>query len=675
MKSFVPLVHTDPAAPVAVGEAGARTAGELMRDARAVARRLPAAAPGSEVLVVCGDRYHLAVTTLAAWLRGHAVALPPNAQPAAVRELAGRPSVVALLHDSDLTDAQDVREWLDGHVLEDMTDPTWPEALAAERRLAVVYTSGSTGDHQPCAKTAAQLLGEAQALAATFALQAGEVALATVPPYHLYGLLFGILAPLAAGAAFARETPLHAETVARAARQVGATVLVSTPAHLRGLTVLERGDLPPLSRVFSSGAPLPRATADELLARLGLQVTEVYGSSETGGIGWRRHEHVLGDMSTEPAWTPLPGVTVEVAGEGRLLLRSPFLAPDAPVPYPCEDRVEVDARGGFHLRGRLDGVVKIAGKRVAVAEVEQRLLALPAVADAAVVAVESPGARGHELVAAVVPREAGREAGELVAELRRALLPWFDPVVVPRRIKLVPALPREPSGKLTRRKLHALLGLAVEADSPASEAASGGRAEAQAGAAAGDSRDMSAGTDGAAAGAAAAASGSRDMSVRTGHEAQASSGSRAMSAGTGSERDGARAGAPSNMSEGAAAGGGATAFALGGHVRRDEGGVSVHEVEVGVPVDLAFFRGHFDALPVLPGVAQLTALVVPQVAALRPELGPLRRAARLKFTRPVAPGDALVLRLEVRGTSVRFSLARAGEVVTAGALEYEARGG
>ncbi|MCY1007016.1 AMP-binding protein [Nannocystis pusilla] len=638
MKSFVPLVHTDPAALVAVGEAGARTAGELMRDARAVAARLPGPAPGSEVLVVCGDRYHLAVTTLAAWLRGHAVALPPNAQPAAVRELAGRPSVVALLHDSDLADAQDVREWLEGHVLRDMADPTWPEALAADRRLAVVYTSGSTGDHQPCAKTAAQLLGEAQALAATFALRAGEVALATVPPYHLYGLLFGILAPLAAGAAFARETPLHAETVARAARQVEATVLVSTPAHLRGLTVLTRGDLPPLSRVFSSGAPLPRATADELLTLLGLQVTEVYGSSETGGIGWRRHEDVLKDMSPEPAWTPLPGVTVEVAAEGRLLLRSPFLAPDAPVPYPCEDRVEVDARGGFHLRGRLDGVVKIAGKRVAVAEVEQRLLALAAVADAAVVAVESPGARGHELVAAVVAREAGRDAGELVAELRRALLPWFDPVVVPRRIKVVPALPREPSGKLTRRKLHALLGLAGEEES-----------------APGGPRDMSVSSASDAPSAGAGLGGSRDMSAGAGGPGAPVSGPRDMSAGT--------------------EGPGASAFALRGHTRRDEGGAAVHEVEVGVPVDLAFFRGHFDALPVLPGVAQLTALVVPQVAALRPELGPLRRAARLKFTRPIAPGDALVLRLEVRGTQVRFSLARAGEVVTAGALEYEARGG
>lgn len=582
MRSFVPLVHTDPAAPVAVGEAGSRSAGELMRDARAIAARLPPSRPGSEVLVVCGDRYHLAAAALGAWLRGHAVALPPNAQPAAVRELAARPHVVGLLHDSELDDAADVRDWLKGHVPGDMADPTWPEALAADRRLAVVYTSGSTGDHQPCAKTAGQLLGEAQALAATFALTAAEVALATVPPYHLYGLLFGVLAPLAAGAAFSRETPLHAETVAAAARRVGATVLVSTPAHLRGLTVLQPGDLPPLSRVFSSGAPLPRATAVELLERLDLAVTEVYGSSETGGIGWRRHERGLTDMSPETAWTPLPGVAVEAASDGRLLLRSPFAPPDAPSPYPCEDRVELDAQGGFHLRGRLDGVVKIAGKRVAVAEVEQRLLALAAVADAAVVAVETPGARGHELVAAVVARDPAREPGELVAELRRGLLPWFDPVVVPRRIKLVPALPREPSGKLTRRKLHALLGLA-----PAGEAA----------------------------------------------------------------------------------------FELRGMARRDEGEVAIHEIEVGVPAELVFFRGHFDGAPVLPAVAQVAALVVPQLATLRPELGRLRRAARLKFTRPIAPGDSLLLRLEIRGTSVRFSLARAGEVVTAGALEYEARGG
>ena len=136
MTGLVPVVHARADAPVAVGEPGPRTAGELLRDARAVASRLPAATPGSEVLVVCGDRYHVAVAALAAWLKGHAVALPPNAQPEAVRSLAARPGVVALLHDAGFGDAHDIRPWLEGQGPPDMSAVTWPEALAADRPVA-----------------------------------------------------------------------------------------------------------------------------------------------------------------------------------------------------------------------------------------------------------------------------------------------------------------------------------------------------------------------------------------------------------------------------------------------------------------------------------------------------------------------------------------------------------
>jgi acyl-coenzyme A synthetase/AMP-(fatty) acid ligase/3-hydroxymyristoyl/3-hydroxydecanoyl-(acyl carrier protein) dehydratase len=578
MTSFVPLRHARADAPVAVGDAGGRTAGELLRDARAVAARLPAPSPGSEVLVICGDRYHVAVAALGAWLKGHAVALPPSAAPEAVRSLAARPQVATLLHDAGFADAHDLRPWLAGQG--PAADVTWPEGLPAGRPVATVYTSGSTGEHQPCAKTAGQLLGEARALASTFGLGASDVVLATVPPHHLYGLLFSVLAPLAAGAAFCRETPLHAETVTATARRIGATALVSVPAHLRSLAALEPGALPAFSRVFSSGAPLPRETALDMLRRHGLPPVEVFGSSETGGIGWRQIGQDATDMSPESAWTPLPGVRVAAAGDGRLLLESPFLPPEAPRPYPGDDRVEL-ADGGFYLRGRLDGVVKIAGKRVAVAEVERRLLAIAGVADAAVVATESPGPRGHELVAAVVPRDAERDHAAIVAEVRQGLLQWFDPVVLPRRIRVVPALPREASGKLPRRKLLPLLGLGDVADGPR-----------------------------------------LDFAV-----------------------------AP---------------------VRTTEGEAVVHELAVTVPVDLEYFRGHFEGRPILPAVAQLAALVIPQVAALHPELAAPRRAVRMKFARTVGPGDALILRLEVRAGKVRFTLARAGEVVTSGALEYEA---
>ena len=106
-----PVAH-DAGQAVAFGVAGVKTGRDLVRDVLAVAARLPAPGPGSEVLVVCGDRYHVAVAALAAWQRGHAVALPPNAAPETVRALRRRGGVVALLHDTDTPDEFDVRAWL-----------------------------------------------------------------------------------------------------------------------------------------------------------------------------------------------------------------------------------------------------------------------------------------------------------------------------------------------------------------------------------------------------------------------------------------------------------------------------------------------------------------------------------------------------------------------------------
>ena len=124
------------------------------------------------------------------------------------------------------------------------------------------------------------------------ALTEDDLRLAAVPVafflHALAGLLFGVLVPLCAGASFIRETPLHTETVAAVARRFAADMLVSAPVHLRSLTLLSPGELPPLGRVFSSGAALPGETARLLGTRLGLWVTEIYGASETGGIAWRR---------------------------------------------------------------------------------------------------------------------------------------------------------------------------------------------------------------------------------------------------------------------------------------------------------------------------------------------------------------------------------------------------
>lgn len=100
---------------------------------------------------------------------------------------------------------------------------------------------------------------------------------------------------------------------------------------------------------------------------------------------------------------------------------------------------------------------------------------------------------------------------------------------------------------------------------------------------------------------------------------------------------------------------------------------------VGVPPDLLYFAGHFPGAPLLPGVAQLVALVLDRVHALWPELGEPTRLGRLKFKQPIAPGDALELTLErehgpAAAPRVHFRLERGGEVCTVGVMTFATAG-
>jgi 4-coumarate--CoA ligase (photoactive yellow protein activation family) len=443
----LPILTHAPGDLVAQGRAGDRTARDLLADAGRVARALGQHRRG-EVLLVCDDRYLFAAGLLGAWTAGHVVLLPPNGQPDVLAALAAEPRVRAFLDDRGAGD-------LDLRALADLPDgPPAAAALDPRQTIATLTTSGSTGPNQRCPKSAEQLLGEAAALARTFGVGPGSSFVSSVPPHHIYGLLFGVLLPLRAGGVFERETPLEAEAVANAARRCSATHFVSVPAHLH---VLARdGGLPPFERVFSSGAPLSPDTARALETRFRWSVVEVFGSSETGGIAWR--------PGAEGAWRPFPNVSVAAGPEECLLLDSPLLAEDAPRPVACPDRIALRADGTFELLGRRDGVVKVGGKRISLREVEERLLALAGVQDAAALAHRQGGARGEEIWAAVVA------PGWTVERVREALGRWLDPVALPRRIRVVPALPRDGSGKLPRSRLVALferrpvVGFDVEAE-------------------------------------------------------------------------------------------------------------------------------------------------------------------------------------------------------------------
>lgn len=325
----------------------------------------------------------------------------------------------------------------------------WP-SLDERATQLVVYTSGSTGEATAIGKCLAQLAREVEALQATFGARIeGAVVHGTVSHQHIYGLLFRVLWPLAAGRVIAPRLFFHEEI---AAALDAPALLVSSPAHLKRIpdTLDWRMARTQLRAVFSSGGALPEEAAAAARCVLGHAPIEVYGSSETGGIAWRERHHA------DAAWSPLPGVDWRIV-DGQLEVASPHLP--AGDWWRSADRVEADGAGGFHLLGRADRIVKVEERRVSLTALERQLTALPQVAEARVVLIDGPRA---ELAAVVVLREPAR--GPLQGDGRRALAQTLgqalaggqDAVTRPRRWRFVDALPMNAQGKTTDAALRAL---------------------------------------------------------------------------------------------------------------------------------------------------------------------------------------------------------------------------
>lgn len=427
------LARGDEEAPLLRTPGAVLTRGEAREKVSVLAAMLE---DDADRVLACESRASFVLAVLALWARGARAILPPNHRPATVAEIAG-------LTGAAVVDDAWVAAQLEVGAGRSFDGGRLREPLPVAQPLATVFTSGSTAAHRRIDKGATALLGEAAVLASTFGLRASDRVLAGVPPHHLYGLLFGVLVPLVAGASIVCEAPLHAEAVAAAIGRHAASVLVSTPAQLRAFDVLAPDSLTPLRRVFSSGAALPSDVASLARDRFARPVTEILGSTETGGVAWRVHDRV------DPPFRPLAGVSIHADGDGRMLVDSPFLPPDAPRPWPADDRIALGDDGFVHL-GRLDDVVKIAGRRVALGDVERRVRAIAGISDVAVLSLPAPDGRG-EMLALVV---AGAIATEVI---RTELARFFDAVVVPRKIVCVDRLPREDTGKLVRSRLLALL--------------------------------------------------------------------------------------------------------------------------------------------------------------------------------------------------------------------------
>ncbi|WP_210642510.1 AMP-binding protein [Pseudomonas sp. Tri1] len=391
------------------------------------------------VAVHLEDAAELAAALLGAWRAGASVLLPADLQ-AQTRQRWSAEVDLWLTDQPADTQPGDLR-----------LAPLDAAELDLDHCWLSLCTSGSSGEPKRIEKNLRQLSNEVHALEQLWGADLGPACMiGSVATQHIYGLLFRVLWPLCAGRAFVRRQLAFPEDLQRASREYPAFAWVASPALLKRMG--DNLDWPALSsvrRVFSSGGALPAEAAQSLQQRLGQWPTEIFGSSETGGIAWRQ--------GTEP-WQPFTGVELSQDRDGALLIASPYL-PAGHVEHTA-DAARIAADGRFELLGRLDRIVKLEEKRISLPMLEQALVAHDWVSEARLgVVQEKRASLGALLVLSENGLHALRNLGRraVTEGLRKHLSEHCETLALPRRWRWLRQLPLNAQGKLPQAEVEALL--------------------------------------------------------------------------------------------------------------------------------------------------------------------------------------------------------------------------
>ena len=448
--SSLPLIWSaDLDAPVAWRAGHPISRRHYLADVRALAAHMPA---GTEVLNLSADRYRFAVGLGAAMLRGQSNLMPPNHTPDMVASLRTLfPGVYGLVDEGGPEFALPTVAHPAGTGTAVASGAVAPNESApqvlANAVTAQVLTSGSTGSSVPHPKPWGLLVQNTQAGAERLAQHMGRADLvgvslvATVPAQHMYGFESSVLVALLGGAAFDTERPFYPADIVRVlARLPRPRMLVTTPLHLR--TLLEAGlELPPVDLVVCATAPLSPQLAARAEATLAAPLMEIYGCTEAGQVATRR-------TTDGPEWQTYRGLVLSGNGE-HAVISGGHVAQATPL----ADVLEVLDPQHFRLLGRSNDLINIAGKRSSLSHLNHHLNSVEGVQDGALwLPPEKDASAGAvvRLVAFVVAPGLTREL------ILKALRQRVDAAFLPRRIVFLPALPRDPTGKLPTRRLAQL---------------------------------------------------------------------------------------------------------------------------------------------------------------------------------------------------------------------------
>ena len=342
----------------------------------------------------------------------------------------------------------------------------------------ILFTSGTTGFPRGVMLTHRSLIANVQ----NFLVVSGRlphqlpddhppsVTLASLPLFHI-GAIQLLLVPVASGSAIVfPEGRFDPAEVLRLVAEEGVTMWSAVPTMVGRVLATQTDDaldVSSLRTVVLGGAPVADALLQRLAARFpnaARGVGRAYGLSEAGGVV---ATGVTKELASRPGSSGrlMPTVEARIHGDdadgaGEILVRSPSVMEG----YWGEHDATVDADGWLHTGdlGRLDGdgflyitgrvkdLIIRGGENVAPAHIEARLLAHPAVAEAAVVGLPHPE-WGEEVGAAVMVAAPGATTPDELSDHCRATLAHFE---VPARWWLrTEPLPKNTSGKVLKHEL------------------------------------------------------------------------------------------------------------------------------------------------------------------------------------------------------------------------------
>ncbi len=345
-----------------------------------------------------------------------------------------------------------------------------PDDLAA-----IVYTSGTTGRAKGAMLTHRNLASNALALVDAWGFTRGDVLLHALPIYHVHGLFVAVHCVLLSGSRMLWLAKFDAADVRSLLPR--ATVMMGVPTFYTRLLAdpaFGIADCRSMRLFVSGSAPLLPETFAEFRQRTGHTILERYGMSETG---MNTSNPLDGERIAGTVGPPLPGVSVRIvdaggrdcpkgevggievkghnvfAGYWRLpeKTREEFTADGW---FRTGDMGEILENGYVRIVGRAKDLIITGGLNVYPKEVEEKIDALPGVAESAVIGV--PDADFGEAVTAVVvarPGNALREA-DVIAALKTEIATFK----VPKRVHFVDALPRNSMGKVMKSMLRERFG-------------------------------------------------------------------------------------------------------------------------------------------------------------------------------------------------------------------------